>query len=74
MGVFTTLAELCRASTQNPTRGEDLTRESDGAYWCHDCDERVLDIDAEGDAAPDCPSCGDEMSFERSAVSTGCAC
>jgi len=74
MGVLTTLTELLRASTQNPTRGEDPTRESKGAYRCHDCDERVLDLDAEGDAAPPCPSCGDEMTFERSAASTGCAC
>jgi DNA-directed RNA polymerase subunit RPC12/RpoP len=41
---------------------------------CHDCSERVLDIDVEGDEPPTCPDCGEEMTFERSPGSTGCAC
>ncbi|WP_415380320.1 hypothetical protein [Halosimplex sp. TS25] len=74
MGVLTTVRELFAASTQNPNRGGDPTRESEGAYWCHDCGERLLDLDVDGDDAPDCPTCGAAMTFERSAPSTGCAC
>ncbi|WP_436929347.1 hypothetical protein [Halosimplex halobium] len=74
MGVLTTVRKLLRASTQNPTRGDDPTRQSEGAYWCHDCGERVLEGDAGDEQPPDCPSCGDAMTFERSAASTGCAC
>lgn len=74
MGVLNTVTEVLRASSQNPDRGGDATRESVGAYWCHDCSERIRDVDVEGDGPPACPSCGDEMTFERSAGSTGCAC
>lgn len=74
MGVFNTVKQLFAASTQNPNRGDDPTRESDGAYWCHDCDERVLDLDVDGEGPPDCPDCGEAMAFERSVGSTGCAC
>jgi Zn finger protein HypA/HybF involved in hydrogenase expression len=73
MSVIDTVRDILEASTQNPNRGSD-TAESKGAYWCHDCEERVLDLDVEGDDAPYCPQCGEEMSFERSAGSTGCAC
>jgi Zn finger protein HypA/HybF involved in hydrogenase expression len=73
MSVIDTVRDILEASTQNPNRGGG-TAESKGAYWCHDCEERVLDLDVEGDDAPDCPQCGEEMSFERSAGSTGCAC
>jgi Zn finger protein HypA/HybF involved in hydrogenase expression len=73
MSVIDTVRDILEASTQNPNRGGG-TAESKGAYWCHDCEERVLDLDVEGDVAPDCPQCGEEMSFERSAGSTGCAC
>lgn len=74
MSVLSTVKEVLQASTQNPNRGEDPTEESEGAYWCHDCDERVLDLDVEGEDSPTCPDCGDEMAFERSLGSTGCAC
>jgi Zn finger protein HypA/HybF involved in hydrogenase expression len=74
MSVLNTVKEVLRASTQNPNRGSEANGESEGAYWCHDCSERILDLDADGEGQPTCPSCGDEMTFERSAGSTGCAC
>jgi len=73
MGLLHTLTEALAASSTSTNRGDEA-RESTGAYWCHDCGERILDVDAEGDDAPDCPTCGDEMVFERSPDSTGCAC
>lgn len=73
MSVIDTVKEILEASTQNPNRG-DVTSESEGAYWCHDCNERVLDVKVDGEGTPDCPQCGDAMEFERSAGSTGCAC
>jgi DNA-directed RNA polymerase subunit RPC12/RpoP len=74
MSVLNTVKEVLQASTQNPNRGSATNAESEGAYWCHDCSERILDLDVEGEDPPACPSCGDEMEFERSAGSTGCAC
>lgn len=71
MGLFGTLKETLAAST--PTTGRNA-RESKGAYWCHGCSERVLDLDVEGESPPACPACGEEMEFERSTSSTGCAC
>jgi DNA-directed RNA polymerase subunit RPC12/RpoP len=47
--------------------------ESRGAYWCDDCGERILDLDTE-EEPPSCPTCGEEMRFERSPDSGGCAC
>ena len=79
MGLLGTIKETLEASTQSTNRGEG-TRQSEGAYWCHDCDERLLDLDVDGEngreaaAAPACPDCGEEMEFERSPGSTGCAC
>lgn len=73
MSVINTVKEILEASTQNPNRGESVG-ESKGAYWCHDCEERLLDLEVEGDTPPDCPTCGESMEFERSAGSTGCAC
>ncbi|WP_123537753.1 zinc-ribbon domain-containing protein [Halosimplex salinum] len=74
MGVLSTISEVLRASSQNPSRGEDPTRESEGAYWCHDCEERILVLAVDGDDPPTCPSCGEGMTFERSVGTTGCAC
>lgn len=71
MGVFGTVKELFEAPTVSD-RGNPAG-ESQGAYWCHDCGERVLDLDVSGDAAPACPECGEAMEFERSAPA-GCAC
>jgi Zn finger protein HypA/HybF involved in hydrogenase expression len=73
MGVLNTVKELFAASTQNPNRGG-VTEQSKGAYWCHDCSERILDLHVEVDGVPDCPACGEAMDFERSVSSTGCAC
>jgi len=44
---------------------------SKGAYWCDDCNNRIRDVDLEGD--PVCPDCGAEMRFER-ATGRDCAC
>jgi Zn finger protein HypA/HybF involved in hydrogenase expression len=74
MSVLTTVKELLQASTESPKRGDATAERSEGAYWCHDCSERIRDVEVEGDAPPDCPECGDEMAFERSPDSTGCAC
>ncbi|MFB6127290.1 MAG: hypothetical protein ABEJ79_08390 [Halolamina sp.] len=85
MGLLGTLKETLEASTQSTNRGTG-TQQSKGAYWCHDCDERLLDLDVEvegelkgeagdeSDVSPACPDCGEEMEFERSPGSTGCAC
>ena len=74
MSLLGTVKEALQASTQNPARGEDGAAESAGAYWCMDCSERIRDVDVAGDDPPACPSCGEEMEFERAAASTGCAC
>jgi rubrerythrin len=74
MSVIETVRDIFAASTQSANRGEDQTVESEGAYWCHDCEERILDLNVEGETPPECPSCGDAMEFERSPGTTGCAC
>ncbi|MFB6156160.1 MAG: zinc-ribbon domain-containing protein [Haloferacaceae archaeon] len=73
MGLVSTLRDAFAASTQSANRGGS-GQTSKGAYWCHDCNERILDLDVEGDDPPTCPSCGEEMEFERSTGTTGCAC
>lgn len=73
MSVLGTVKAILAASTQDPNRG-DGEPVSKGAYWCVDCSVRLRDVEVDGDDAPDCPECGDEMRFERSAASTGCAC
>lgn len=73
MGLLNTITDTLKASSSTTNRGEG-TSESTGAYWCDDCSERILDIDVEGDGTPTCPACGDEMTFEHSPGSTGCAC
>ncbi len=73
MSVLGTVRELIEAS--NPQeRGGTPNDSSEGAYWCHDCDQRVRDVDHDGEAPPACPDCGEEMAFERSVDSAGCAC
>jgi len=69
MGILGTVAEVFQASNQTTT-----TDGSKGAYWCHDCQERIRDVDVAGEGAPDCPGCGEAMSFERSTDGAGCAC
>ena len=73
MSVLNTVKDILQASNQSANRGGGKA-ESKGAYWCHDCSERILDLDVEGDEPPACPSCGEEMEFERSVGATGCAC
>jgi len=73
MGLISTISDALEASSSSTNRG-DGTSESKGAYWCHDCSERILDTKVEGDDTPTCPDCGEEMAFERSPGSTGCAC
>lgn len=69
MGILGTVREfLAAAGTDRRTDG------STGAYWCHDCGERVREADHGGEAPPACPDCGDPMTFERSVGSSGCAC
>ncbi len=72
MGIVNTVREILEASTQSSDRGGG-TNTPKGSYWCHDCTERVPAADA-GSEPPTCPSCGEEMDFERSVGTTGCAC
>ncbi|NHN60614.1 MULTISPECIES: zinc-ribbon domain-containing protein [Halorussus] len=74
MGVIATVKDLLGASTGSSGSETRADERSKGAYWCHDCGERVRDVAVEGDSAPDCPDCGDEMAFERFPDSGGCAC
>jgi len=74
MGVLTTVKEMLRASTGPPNQGNAAGGDSKGAYWCHDCGERVRDVAVDGERPPACPDCGDAMAFERSPDSAGCAC
>ncbi|WP_158058578.1 hypothetical protein [Halorussus halophilus] len=80
MSVLTTVKKLLQASTESADRGDVTAEQSAGAYWCHDCNERIRDVEVdiegegEGRNALDCPECGDEMEFERSPSSAGCAC
>ncbi|MFC7058191.1 hypothetical protein [Halovenus salina] len=74
MGLLSTITEVFEASTQSTNRGDITQNESEGAYWCHDCQERIRDVDVEGEGPPGCPSCGDEMEFERSKGTASCAC
>ena len=77
MSVLGTVREMLAASSQSANRGTGEP-ESKGAFWCDDCAVRIRDVELEGeldvDDPPACPECGDEMRFERSAASTGCAC
>lgn len=72
MGILGTLRETLTASTA--TDGDATADRSTGAYWCHDCAERLPEFEVDGDEAPSCPRCGESMAFERSPDSGGCAC
>lgn len=74
MSVLSTVKEILQASTESANRGDVTEETSKGAYWCDDCDERIREVDVESEESPNCPTCGDEMRFERSHSSTGCAC
>ncbi len=69
MSVLQTVREILESSSSATT-----TDGSKGAYWCHDCNERIRDVDVEGEEPPECPECDAEMEFERSTGSAGCAC
>ncbi|MFC7044022.1 hypothetical protein ACFQH6_20070 [Halobacteriaceae archaeon GCM10025711] len=69
MGVISTVKDALLASKSAPAESSGPK----GAYWCHDCSERLLPTDADADP-PACPSCGQAMAFERSPDSGGCAC
>ncbi len=69
------LLDTVKDAFESPGSGDAATtRESKGAYWCHDCSERIRDVEVDGEEPPTCPDCGDEMEFERSPDSAGCAC
>lgn len=69
MSILATVREFFEgAGTATTTDG------SKGAYWCHDCGERIRDVDHDGETPPSCPACGDEMEFERSPGTSSCAC
>lgn len=75
MGLVTTLKDALTATAEKPGSKSDGPA---GAFWCTECDERLLPADA--DVTPDsddgqtCPSCGSLMTFERSPDSGDCAC
>ncbi|ERG95961.1 hypothetical protein [Haloquadratum walsbyi] len=72
MGLLGTIVDTFEASTESPNRGKN--NQSRGAYWCHDCDERIPTSDTDETTTPNCPECDAEMTLERSPSSTGCAC
>jgi predicted amidophosphoribosyltransferase len=59
------------ALTEQPAAKSQPDDGSKGAYWCDDCNNRIRDINLEGE--PVCPDCGEEMRFER-ATGRDCAC
>lgn len=69
MSFLSTVRDVLEASSSETT-----TDGSKGAYWCHDCNERIRDVDVEGEGPPNCPTCDAEMEFERSTGTAGCAC
>lgn len=69
MGLLQTVRDVMEASSSATT-----TDDSKGAYWCHDCNERIRDVDVQGMEPPSCPDCDEEMEFERSTGTAGCAC
>lgn len=75
MSFVSTLKDALTATREKP--GTTKSGPS-GAFWCTECDERLLP--SEADVAPDsddeqsCPNCGSRMRFERSPDSGDCAC
>jgi ribosomal protein L37AE/L43A len=69
MSLLSTVRDVLEASSS-----ETATDGSNGAYWCHDCNERIRDVDVEEEGPPSCPACDAEMEFERSTGTAGCAC
>lgn len=71
MGLLDTLRETVGGAGETNRGDGDLPA---GAYWCHDCSERIPATEVAGEDPPSCPACGEEMSFERSPGTSGCAC
>ncbi|MGM0397485.1 MAG: hypothetical protein ACQEQY_00695 [Halobacteriota archaeon] len=72
MGLLDTVSAV--VSEMGPDREAAQRPQSKGAYWCDDCSVRIRDVDYDGEGTPACPECGQEMRFERSPDSGGCAC
>lgn len=76
MSFVTTIKDALTSTREKP--GRTSTDRPAGAFWCAECDERLLASDA--DVAPDsdedrhCPTCDSTMKFERSPDSGSCAC
>lgn len=71
MGVFDTVKGVLGGSTGSATSRE-TEPDWTGAYWCLECDHRMVDAEADGED-PSCPECGGEMEFERT-MNSGCGC
>lgn len=71
MGLLNSMRDLLGESSQRAKPG---ASQSAGAYWCHVCNERIPEAEAPEDTPPPCPSCGEEMTFERSPGTANCAC
>ena len=69
MSILQTVRDVLQSSSSATT-----TDGSKGAYWCHDCNERIRDVDVEGETPPSCPECDERMEFVRSTGTAGCAC
>ncbi|MFB6082466.1 MAG: hypothetical protein ABEJ67_06560 [Halanaeroarchaeum sp.] len=72
MGLLDAVSAIVAES--GPDRSPQEEPRSEGAYWCDDCGERIRDVDYDGDGVPDCPQCGQPMTFERRPDGPGCAC
>lgn len=71
MSIIGTIKEVFDETT---TKSDAGSGKPVGAYWCYDCEQRILETEVDGDEAPPCPDCGEEMTFERSAGTADCAC
>jgi hypothetical protein len=76
MGLIDSVSSAFAPDTESADAGE----QSDGAYWCDDCNVRVRDVDVASEGldvseggTPECPECGESMRFEKSHAD-GCAC
>lgn len=76
MSLVSTLKDALTETREKP--GRSRSDGPAGAFWCTECDERLLPSDADvvpdGDEDQSCPSCGSLMRFERSPDSGDCAC
>jgi hypothetical protein len=76
MSLVSTLKYALTASREKPGAGS--SDGPTGAFWCTECDERLVasaaDVAPDSDGEQSCPSCGSAMRFERAPDSGGCAC